>query len=966
MHEGTVLSFDLSPDGRTIVFDLLGQLWQMPAPGGDARPLTDAVRDTAEDRDPSFSPDGGRIVFRGERDGRTGLWLLEPGGAPRQLTQLSNPDGYDGNAAWSPDGKGIAFVRLMLPDSASPRPRMRAMWLDPATRETRELRVPDTVGPRLRDPAWAPDGRRLAIVAAMPGSADGGRLWLVEPDGGRATALTSDSSQALAPAFAPDGRRLAFFAPDSAERIQVWVLRLDTAGAAPMRVSNHADVTPTRVRWTSDGRRLVYSADGRFWSVSATGGGGPPTEITFSASLSFERPRRVVPPAHFPEPGKAQHARAFMGLALSPDGRRVGMLALGKLWVMPVGGSARAVADVPLSARSLTWSPDGSVVWWAGRWGEENLFATDVATGKTRQLTALPGRESNPVFAPNGQLLAFLHQPNEDTTLIRVIDPRGATMTDARQGRTIPTESGADVSWIPSSDGLLIMTGGWSPGSPTKGTIVRFAGEPGNIARMPDSPLSFQWVGKSIFYVRHARLWRARFDSTGMIGDAEPLGTDPAMYASVAQDGTVLYISEGGLRLRSPNGREQRLGWPLSYTPPVPAPLLIRNVRVIDGTGRPVGTPQDLLVQRGRIASMVATGTRTTPATDTLDAGGRFILPGMMDLHAHEYRPALLAGFAYFGVTTIRDQGSPIAPLIGYADAIAAGKLDGPRVDFGGFQFYTDWAYDAEDQQGVEPEADSNHAARSVEMAKIFGSQHIKTRTFRRWDINARLIAEAHRRGMRATGHCSHLLPLVAAGMDAKEHAGFCDRTDGEIYDDFVQLYRAAGIGVVPTIAYSSFAVRLNEHPDMLAGDSELAPFLPERNTFNWMLGLNPARRRMFANFARWARSATPKLVRGGVVIGTGTDIWQIPTGVHMELEELVGAGLSPLEAIRAATGDAARIVGVEQDLGTIAVGKLADLVILDADPLADIRNSRRIWAVLQSGRVLNRSALVARIGSQE
>ena len=210
------------------------------------------------------------------------------------------------------------------------------------------------------------------------------------------------------------------------------------------------------------------------------------------------------------------------------------------------------------------------------------------------------------------------------------------------------------------------------------------------------------------------------------------------------------------------------------------------------------------------------------------------------------------------------------------------------------------------------------------------------------------------------------MLPLVAAGMDAKEHAGFCDRTDGIIYDDFVQLYRAAGIAVVPTITYSSFAVQLNEHPDMLAGDRELAPFLPERSSFAWMLRLNPTRRQLFAGYARSARAGTAKLVRGGVVVGTGTDIWQIPTGVHMELEELVAAGLSPLEAIRAATGDAARIVGAEQDLGTIAVGKLADLVILDADPVADIRNSRRIWAVVQSGRALDRAALVARIRDQE
>ena len=183
-----------------------------------------------------------------------------------------------------------------------------------------------------------------------------------------------------------------------------------------------------------------------------------------------------------------------------------------------------------------------------------------------------------------------------------------------------------------------------------------------------------------------------------------------------------------------------------------------------------------------------------------------------MDLHAHTYRPDLLPGFVYFGITTVRDQGSSMAPLVAYADAIASGALPGPRVGYGGFQFYSDWSLDEEQGRGIEPEADPEHIKRAVDLAQAFGAQHIKTRTFRRWDINARMIAEAHRRGMRATGHCAHLLPLVAVAMDAKEHIGACEpRGDKYMYEDLIQLFRVAGISVVPTIVYYDFAVRLKQ-----------------------------------------------------------------------------------------------------------------------------------------------------------
>jgi Tol biopolymer transport system component/imidazolonepropionase-like amidohydrolase len=962
VHEGTTLGFDLSPDGRSIVFDLLGQLWELPGGGGAARPLTDAVRDTAEDLDPSWSPDGRRIVFRGERHGRTGLWLLEPGtAAPRQLTQLRDPDGFDGQAAWSPDGGAIAFVRLVPPDSASREWRSRLAWIDPAGGEAHELPVADAAGHDFRDPAWAPDGRRLAVVANSARDArGGGRLWLVERRTGRATPLTRRTAVALAPTFAPDGRRIAFFAPDSVDRTQLWVMMVDSAGAAPVRLTGQADVTPTRARWTRDGRWLLYGADGRLWRVPAAG--GTPAEIPFTAALSFQRPRRRLPPARFPEPGTPQHVRAFMGLAISPDARSVGMLALGRLWVMPVDSAPRAVADVPLDAHHLAWSPDGgTIAWSAGRWRQEDLYATDLATGATRRVTALPGREDHPMYAPDGIHLAFMHEPSEDSTILRIVDARARAVSDRAHARALAAERGADAVWLPSSDGLLYLTGGFAPRRPSKAAVVLLSGGRRAVSGTPDSPLFPQWTAGALVFVRHARLWRAPFDGTDSLAPAEPLGADPAIYPSAARDGTILFISEGGLRLRSPDGRERRLGWPLSYTPPVAAPVLIRNARIIDGTGAPVTPPRDLLIERGRINRIAAGGTLAAGGARVVDARGAFLIPGLVDLHAHEYRPELMRGFAWFGVTTIRDQGSAIGPLVATADAVAAGKLPGPRVDFGGIQFYTDWAYDLEDGQGVEPEADPDHVRRATALAEAFGSAHMKTRTFRRWDINARFIAEAHRRGMRVTGHCAHPLPLVAAGMDAKEHAGWCEpRSDGLIYDDMVQLYRAAGIGVVPTISASTFALFVNRHPNALEADPELAPFLPERSALGWMLELDSAGRREYERYADWARKATAKLARAGVTIGAGTDIWQIPSGIHLELEEMVAAGLSPLEALHAATGAAARIIGAERDFGTIEPGKWADLVILDADPTADIRNTRRIRAVMQAGRLLDRDAVVA------
>ena len=958
-REGTDLAFDISPDGRSIVFDLLGQLWLIPANGGRARPVTDAVRDTAEDLDPSFAPDGRSVLFRGERNGRTGLWLLDlNSGHVRQLTQLPDPDGLDGNAAWSPDGKSIVFMHAIPPSGAAGRWRNSIAVIDVASGKERELSITGLTNPQVGDPVWIRGGKEVAFVVRATRGKQHGRVWSVNAAGGQPTPVTDESIKAQAPSFTSDGRRMAYLANDPDGRIQVWVK--DVVGIAPIRLTSHTDVTPTRIRWIRKDSALLYSADGRLWTVAASG--GQATEIKFAADISITRPRRSLPPARFPEPGRQSPARGFMGLALSPDGKQIGMLALGKLWIIPIGEPPKAIADVPFEAASLAWSPNGSeVAWTAGVADNEDLFATDLTTAATRRVTSLPGREAFPTYSPDGRYLAFVNV--KDDGVLRVADARAVNLSDVSQTKdlgSIGSNWTCTPQWSPESDGLLVC-GGTNRNQLGRATFVPLTGQRQEITRFPNAPIFLQWTPqRKIVFVRHDRLWQAAFDRTGMQSEPTPIGNDAALYASSSRDGTLLFYSDGGLRLLSPEGKEQKIGRPVSYTPPVAENLLIRNVRIIDGSGGPVTTPRDILIERGRIARIGTPGSIPTGSIHVVDAAGRIVMPGLMDLHAHVYRPELIPGWLYFGVTTIRDQGASMAPLVSYADNIAAGVLPGPRIGYGGFQFYSDWSFDEDQGRGIEPEADPDHIRRSVALLEAFGAQHIKTRTFRRWDINARMIAEAHRRGMRATGHCSHLLPLIAAGMDAKEHIGLCEtRGNTHMYDDMIQLFRAAGIGVVPTISYLDLAVRLSEKPTYLDGDAELAPFMPARDAFGWMLEMTPETREDWSKDVRNSIEGTAKLFRAGVNIGTGTDIWQVPTGVHMELEKLVAAGMTPLQAIHAGTGGAARILGAERELGTIDVGKWADLVILDADPLADIHNTRRIWQVVQNGRIVDRPGIL-------
>jgi amidohydrolase family protein len=271
----------------------------------------------------------------------------------------------------------------------------------------------------------------------------------------------------------------------------------------------------------------------------------------------------------------------------------------------------------------------------------------------------------------------------------------------------------------------------------------------------------------------------------------------------------------------------------------------------------------------------------------------------------------------------------------------------------GGFLFYSTAGSGATGftQQIVQ---DSGAIDRGMRIARGLGARYVKHRTFEDWTSAVRTIAGAHAHGLPVSGHCAHILPLVAAGIDGKEHSGDCFRDFGRIYDDFTSLYAAAGLWVDPTTGFWEPMLHLAADT-ALFDRKDVSPFVAPgvRALYGLRMPVPTLERGNRRNAER-----TAALIAAGVPLVTGTDAG-MPQALHWELEALVRAGLTPSQALMAATSVAARVLGADADLGTIVPGKLADLIIIDGNPLEDIADTQRIWRVVQGGRIIDRDALL-------
>ena len=437
---------------------------------------------------------------------------------------------------------------------------------------------------------------------------------------------------------------------------------------------------------------------------------------------------------------------------------------------------------------------------------------------------------------------------------------------------------------------------------------------------------------------------------------------------------------------------------------------IVRNVQVIAMTGAEAPRPADVVIRGRTIAQIVPAGTAAARGATIIEGRGRYLIPGLIDSHVHIKEQDPLFLFIAEGVTTTQNMSGRLFHLDMRA-RVNAGALLGPRIVTAGPTTAEVGVNTPEEAAQLVAE----QSARGYDMIKMYGG---RDGNFTPETYHA-LITAAHGRGMRVVGHAPRNLPFADVlregqnSIDHMEEIVYTHRPFGRLLRPYVDLQfgrasdavrdtlarvpvpdfarelapeiaqlardvKSAGLAVTPNLVFfrniywmtmDSLQALLRAPELAYATPQQRLAWSPLLNRYaNAWRGVRPTVSRSLGRVVELQRAITLAFARAGVPLMTGTDCEflgaQPGFGLHTELEIFVDLGMSPLEALRAATTTPAQVLRIADSVGTIAPGKVADLVLLEADPLRDIRNTRRIAGVFRAGRWLPQTALAAMLDS--
>lgn len=1009
--EGTWITVDVSSDGKSIVFDLLGDIYLLPIGGGEAKLLRGGA---AYETQPRFSPDGKRIAFTSDRDGLDNLWVMDADGAnPRQVTkererQVNTP-------TWTPDGQyliGRKHFRNTRSLGAG------EMWLyhlggGSGLQLTKRRNWEQNAG----EPELSGDGRYLYYSEDM--SPGGGFDYNRDPhagiyairrldrETGAVQTFISGPGGAITPRLSPDGQTLAYIKRSGPRSVLVLHdlesgrdrVLFDALDHDQQEAWSIFGVYPG-YSWMPDGKALVIWAGGKIQRIDAATGRADVIPFRARVKQSITEAVRFtqeVAPDSF-------DVRMLRWVTVAPDGKSVVYNALGKLWLRPLpSGKPRRLTDDETRFELFpTFSPDGRTIAYT-TWNDDELGAvwTVRADGKNRKrLTTRPGHYVEPTFSPDGKELAFrriggdglrgnLHAREPG---IYRIPAAGGTMqlVTAEGSRPQYTRAGDRLFLMGREAGKTALLSVDLHGSDRRAHLV----SDNAVAIIPSPDERYAAISER-FHVHVAPL--------PLTGQPVTIGPNPGAYpaAQVSRDaGFNLHWSADSRRLYWSLGPElfqrelaetfaffqdpagagsageagsaqlkaapETAGLPIGFRAATARPagtIALAGATVITMKGDEVLADATIIVEGNRITAVGPSSTTPVPAGATrIDARGKYIIPGLIDVHAHigtgsnGITPQRHWGYHVnlaFGVTTMHDPSSDTEMAFANSELLRAGKLVGPRLYSTGTILYgAEGSYKA-----VVGELED--ALSHLRRIKAVGGFSVKSYNQPRRDVRQQFIAAARELEMMVVPEGGstffYNMTHVLDGHTGVEH----NIPVAPLYDDALTLFAASKTGYTPTLIVNfgglSGEYYWYQHTNVWENE-RLLGFTPRG-----VLESRGRRRELAADddysYQATSRAAKALLERGGKVqLGAHGQIQGI--GAHWELWMLGQGGMTPHQALRAATLAGAEYLGLDRDLGSLEPGKLADLVILDQNPLENLRHSESVHQVMLNGRLYDSMTL--------
>ncbi|QHP67961.1 amidohydrolase [Bradyrhizobium sp. LCT2] len=948
--EGTNISAAVSPTGQTVAFDLAGSLWLVDIGGGLARRMTDELGDVAQ---PHWSPDGKEIVFQCYRDGNFHLWTICADGT--RLKQLTRGPNDDREPVYSPDGQRIAF--------SSDRGLGYGIYAFDRNTGAVESLV-DTEAEET-EPAWSPDGRKIAFVTNRSS------LDVLDELGNRTTVASVhnptdlfDPKEIHGPSWSPDGD-LTYMIVDNG------TVQLHRSRGI---VVQGEDVFPFRASWLPIGE-FVYTSGGKIRRRRLEK--AESSVIEFSAQLPIAKPRYKKVRRDFDSIGR----RPVLGIGspvLSPDGRKIAFRALNDIWTMTIGERPCRICRDGFYKSDPAWSPDGRWLSYSSdRGGKLDIWLNDLRTGENRQLTYLPDAALSGSWSRDGRLIAFLDQ----TGTLYTIEIESGSIQKVYG----PLWEPGRPSWGP--DGRTIALAAFKPCSASyrEGlseilTVDRISGEVEYQSPLPNRSLSTRgddgpvWSpdGTKVAFVLASLLYvapvdgRCRLTSAPRAINAEV--TDAPSWSGDSK--TLLYLCNGRLRLLTAEGGEpQTVPLSLDWAMAKPSGRTVLRVgRLWDARSPDLRENVDIVIDSNRIAAIVPQNGGAYGDAKIVEAPQSTAMPGLMDMHTHRQ----MQGYSYgdrqgrmwlsLGITTTRSVGSPAYHMVEDRESIDSGSRLGPR------HFATGEAIDGSRifYNFMRPVTEQGQLARELQRAEALSYDLVKTYVRLAPEAQRDVIAWAHARGLHVTSHYQY--PAAAFGADGMEHLGATSRLgysrtmsrSGAAYQDFLEVFVQSGMTCTPTI-FTANAL-LGEDRSWL-DDIRIKTLYP-----TWEYARLKERTRLMSGSKRLVTLAelernvvqVRELMRKGGRVITGTDApIDFPAiSLHLNLRAMVRYGVTPYQAMLTATRFPGEFLG--EPLGTIAEGALADVVLVEGNPLLRIEDAANVDYVVKNGEVLSVKDLLA------